>query len=306
MKLKQIYKGVIVPMVTPVRDDFKIDVRAVNHIINSLLRNNITPFVLGTTGEASSLSSKQKESLIKVSVQCAGEDVPVMAGIGSNSLFTSIEEGKLFADLGVQALVATVPNYYPSDEVQMINWFERLADAVSLPLFIYNIPATTHHSIPLTVAEKLSYHPNIAGIKDSERDENRLQESLNMWKDREDFMFLVGWAARSAYGVANGANGIVPSVGNLVPHLFQKLYVAAANGNTLEADELQKLTDTIAALCQAGRNISQSIPAMKVLMAMENLCGTQVCPPLVRMSEKEEGNYRNEMKQAVSNLIVHE
>lgn len=306
MKLKELYKGVIVPMVSPVNDDFTIDERAVENIINSFLKVDIIPFVLGTTGEASSLSTTQKENLVKLAVRHVGGRAPLMAGIGSNSLFTSIEEGKRFADLGANALVATVPNYYPSNETQMINWFTRLADEVSLPLFVYNIPATTHHSIPLTVAEKLSYHPNIAGIKDSERDDERLNESLRLWKHREDFMFLVGWAARSAYGVANGANGIVPSVGNLVPHLFQKLYVAAECGNRVEAEELQLLTNNIAALCQAGRNISQSIPAMKVLMAMEGICGTQVCPPLMRMEKSKEDEYRKEMQLAISNLSVHE
>ncbi len=306
MLLKEFYKGVMVPMVSPVTDDYTVDAVAVNNIIGTFLKNDIIPFVLGTTGEASSLSTQQKEMLVKTAVKSVGGKLPLMAGIGSNSLFTSIEEGRRYADLGADALVATVPNYYPSDETQMLHWFENLANQVSLPLFIYNIPATTHHSIPLTVAEKLSYHPNIAGIKDSERDDDRLNESLRLWKDRTDFMFLVGWAARSAYGVANGANGIVPSVGNLIPHLFQKLYLAAAKGNAVEAQELQQLTDSIAALCQAGKNISQSIPAMKVLMAMQNICGTQVCPPLLRMKPEEEQAYRTEMEQAISNRIVHD
>lgn len=306
MKLKEKFKGVIVPMVSPVTDNFNVDEPAVERIIASFVKNDVIPFVLGTTGEAASLSASQKVELVKASHKSLEGKLPLMAGIGGNSLFTSIEEGKQFADLGAEALVATIPNYYPSDETQMLHYFEKLADNVALPLFIYNIPVTTHHSIPLQVAEKLSYHPNIAGVKDSERDEDRLNESLRLWKNREDFMFLVGWAARSAYGVMNGANGIVPSVGNLVPQLFQKLYVEAAKGNAVEANEMQELTDNIAALCQAGRNISQSIPAMKVLMQMEGICGAQVLPPMIKMDAAAETSYKNEMQGAISNLMTHE
>lgn len=304
MTLKEKYNGVVVPMVSPVKDDFTIDADAVKQIIASFLKNDIIPFVLGTTGEAASLSSNQKEDLIRLSYSALGGKQNLVAGIGSNSLFTAIEEGKKYADMGANALVATVPNYYPSDESQIISWFEKLADQVPVPLFMYNIPVTTHHSISLKVAEKLSYHPNIIGIKDSERDIKRLDNSLSLWKDREDFMVLVGWAAMSVHGLLNGANGIVPSVGNLIPNMFRQLFVAAISGHQKEAMELQAATDQIADLCQKGRNISQSIPAMKVLMAMKSICGTQVLPPLLKMDEGNEEDYRVAMKGMLEKLTM--
>lgn len=304
MSVKAKYKGVMVPMVSPFNDDLSVDIVGVKTIITSFLDNDIIPFVLGTTGEAPSLSFDQKITLIKAAKRATKNEKPLMAGIGNNSLFASIEEGKRFAGLGVEALVATVPNYYPSDSASMMRWFEMLADQLPVPLFMYNIPATTHHSIPLSVANKLSYHENIAGMKDSERDEDRLNGSLKLWADREDFVFLVGWAAKSAYGLKRGANGIVPSVGNLIPGLFNQLYLEAIKGNDTAADELQILTDRIAAYCQKGRNISQSIPAMKVLMEMEGICGTQVLPPMMRMDYEEERKYRNEMQHVISNLKV--
>lgn len=302
--LKKKYKGAIVPMVSPFKTDFSIDTKAVHKIVSLFVENRIVPFVLGTTGEAPSLSQSQKVELINTSIKALNGRLPLLAGIGSNSIFTSIDEGKLYADLGVDALVTTVPNYYPSDDKQMINWFEKLADNVPVPLFIYNIPVTTHHSIPLDVAETLSTHPNIVGIKDSERSEERLLESLSRWKNRDDFMFLVGWAAKSSFGLKNGANGIVPSMGNLIPELFGQLVAEAEKGNYVRADELQKLTDSIAAYCQKGRNISQSVPAMKVLMSIKVLCGTQVLPPMLKMEAKEEMEYIKEMQGAIENISV--
>lgn len=206
--------------------------------------------------------------------------------------------------MGVDALVTTVSNYYPSNDSQMLHWFEKLADNIPVPLFIYNIPATTHHSISLDVADALSHHPNIIGVKDSERNEERLAESLKRWKDREDFMFLVGWAAMSTFGIRNGANGIVPSLGNLIPKLYNQLVIETRKGNFDLADKIQEQTDTISAYCQKGRNISQSVPAMKVLMSMKELCETQVLPPMLKMNEKEELEYIEQMRVSIENISV--
>jgi 4-hydroxy-tetrahydrodipicolinate synthase len=304
MELKAKYSGVIVPMVSPFNDNFSVDKNAVKTIVNSFILNEIKPFIIGTTGEGVSISAHQKLDLLKSTVDAASGKQPVLAGISGNSIFTSIEEGKVFADMGVSALVATLPNFYPMDASQMANWFEMIANSVPLPLFIYNIPATTHHSVPLEVIEKLSYHPNIIGVKDSERNQERLDESLKLWKHRNDFLFLVGWAAMSTYGLEKGASGIIPSTGNLCPELFQQLYQAVKNGNTELANELQQQTDQISTLYQKGRNLSHSLVALKVIMSMKNLCGTQVMPPLFKMSAQEEIAYRRDMLVEFKNLNI--
>ena len=304
MELKAKYSGVIVPMVSPFSDNFSIDKIAVKKIVNSFVLNEIKPFIIGTTGEGVSMSANQKLDLVKSTVGAASGKQPVLAGISGNSVFTSIEEGKKYADLGVSALVVTLPGFYPMDVSQMTFWFEMIADSVPLPLFIYNIPATTHNSIPLEVIEKLSYHPNIIGVKDSERNQERLDESLKLWKQRNDFLFLVGWAAMSANGLENGASGIIPSTGNLCPELFKQLYMAVKNGNVELASELQLHTDQISTLYQKGRNLSHSLVALKVLMSMKNLCGKQVMPPLFKMPAQEEIDYRNEMLVEFKNLNI--
>lgn len=186
----------------------------------------------------------------------------------------------------------------------MISYFEIVANSVPLPLFIYNIPATVHQTIPLEVIEKLSHHPNIIGVKDSERNPERLENSLKLWKDRNDFLFLVGWAAMSAFGLENGASGIIPSTGNLCPELYKQMVDAIKSGNRKLADSLQEQTDRISALYQKDRNLSQSLAALKVLLSMKELCGTQVLPPLFKMTAEEEAEYRKEMKVEFINLNV--
>lgn len=304
MEIKKKYSGVIVPMVSPLTDDFFVDQLAVETIVHSFLKYDIMPFVIGTTGEGLSLSQDQKTDLVTATVKAADGKQAVLAGISGNSVLTSIEDGRKFAGLGVDALVATAPNCYPMDDEQMFRYFEMLADALPLPLFIYNIPATTNRSVSLEVIEKLSYHPNIIGVKDSERNQERLDNSLKLWKDRNDFIFLIGWAAMSAYGLENGAAGIIPSTGNLTPELFQQLFQATQNGDQKLAESLQKHTDAISALYQQGKTLSQSLAALKVLMSMKNICGTQVMPPLFKMSEEEEDTYRKEMLVEFKNLNI--
>ena len=289
-------------MVSPVKTDFSIDTMAIETIVEYFVACGVKPFVLGTTGEAPSLSSDQKFKLVKTTAEVLNNRQPLLAGISNNSLFSSIEEGKKYTDLGVNALVSTVPNYYPLNDKQVLNWYEKLADSLSLPLFLYNIPQTTKHTISLDVIEKLSHHPNIIGVKDSEQNSERLSKSLKFWKHRDDFLFFVGWAAMSVFGIENGANGIVPSMGNLIPDLYQKLFDWAESGNIKEAEKIQEQTNVISGYCQNNRNISESIPAMKVLMAMKNLCGSQVLPPMVKMTKEEELKYRNEMKVRMEKL----
>ncbi len=296
------YKGVIVPMVGPFNEDYSIDKLAVERIIESFVDNKVLPFVLGTNGEVASISPDQKTELVKTSVKVVDGRVPLLAGIANNSLALSIEEGKRFADMGVDALVALVPNYYPLDDKQALNWFTKLADSVTLPLFLYNIPITTHHSVSLDVIEELSHHPNIVGIKDSEHNEERLMESLNRWSAREDFLFLIGWAAMSQFGLQRGADGIVPSVANLVPEMYRALYEAAVQKNTNEAERLQELTNKVSAYSQSGRNLSGVIPALKALMSLKGLCGTTVLPPLMQMEGEELRAYLNGMEEKIWNL----
>ena len=146
------------------------------------------------------------------------------AGIDNTCLRTSIEQARQYFDAGVDAVVAHLPEYYPLTGDHMLEYFKALADECGGPLIIYNIPATTGMSIPLDVLDKLSRHTNIAGLKDSERDLKRTDQSIALWKDREDFSLLIGWAAQSTYTLTRGADGIVPSTGNLVPALYRDLY----------------------------------------------------------------------------------
>ncbi|PTN09539.1 dihydrodipicolinate synthase family protein [Mangrovibacterium marinum] len=302
MKKNNPYKGVIVPMISPLKDDLSVDKQAVKKIVSNFLKYDVAPFIAGTTGEASSLSFQQKKDLVEATVEVAKGKAVVYAGISSNCLPESIEMAKCFADMGADVVVANVPSYYPLTDAQAARFCEQLADASPAPLIFYNITATTGYSIPLDLIEKLSYHPNVVGLKDSERDEKRLDQALDLWRDREDFVHLIGWAAMSGYALKNGSDGIVPSTGNFTPKLYADLYANALNGNWQQVEQLQQLTNNLGALYQKGRTLGESLAALKVIMDEQGLCGTQVMPPIYCMENGVEADYRKEVKAFLSNL----
>jgi dihydrodipicolinate synthase/N-acetylneuraminate lyase len=274
------YKGVIIPMITPCNKNLLIDLQSIVKILDVFIKTNVSPFVLGTTGESVSISESQKTLLVKSVVQYVNKRVKTYAGISGNCLQESIENAKSYANLGVDAVVAHLPFYYPLSSNQMMQYYEQLANSIPCPLILYNNPITTKQSVPLEVIDLLSHHPNIAGIKDSERGMERLDQSINLWSNRADFSHFVGWAAQSAYGLLQGADGIVPSTGNVTPKLYSDLYNAATADDSEKANELQEKANQISEIYQKDRNLSQSIPALKTMMSAFGLCEPFVLPPM--------------------------
>ncbi len=296
------YNGVVVPMVTPMNSDYSIDESAVEKITGLFLKAGVSPFIIGTTGEAPSLSSDQKSNLVKAVVKAVNRKTLVYAGISSTCISDSIRDGKLFEELGADVLVATLPAYYPMKPEQMFRYFTELADQVNLPVVIYNMPATVKISIPLDIIDRLSKHPNIVGLKDSERDEERMMNAIELWKERRDFAYLIGWAAMSAKAMLNGADGIVPSTGNFAPEFYKRLVEAALDLDECTAYELQEETNDLSLLYQKDRILSESIPALKEIMCYMDLCNPTVMPPMYEISEQERVSLVGDLKNKLSTV----
>lgn len=295
MNYKEKYCGVIVPMLTPLTENLDIDKRGVENIVDGFMKNECNAFVLGTTGESSSISNDKKLDLVKCTVEAVNGKNLVYVGVSGNCLEESIENAKKFADQGADVLVAHLPCYYPIGEKHMLNYFEKLADAVPLPLMTYNIPVTTNLSMPLELVDKLSHHENIVGFKDSQRGDDRLEESLRLWKNREDFTFHLGWAAMSSYGLQNGLDGIVPSSANLVPKLYREIYDAVKRGDIEKADQIQEITDMISAYYQQGNILSDAFPIFKAMMKSFGLCESYVASPMMPISSDRLKEIENEV-----------
>ncbi|WP_346238594.1 dihydrodipicolinate synthase family protein [Niabella insulamsoli] len=298
MHAEKKYKGIIIPAVTPLTPDFAIDTAAVEKIFDHFYQHQASPFILGTTGESASLSLQQKKDYVKAAAHAKKSNTVLYAGISSNVVSESIDFANFCGDHGVDAVAATLPSYYALSETQMRQYFEQLAENISIPLIIYNIPATTHMSIPINLIDELSHHPNIMATKDSERSEERLAQSLALWKDRKDFGHFLGWAAKSADALLGGSDGLIPSTGNLLPAIYEKMLGAVAAGDKALAYEIQAQSDLGGSLYQSGRTLGESLWALKVLMKERGLCEPVVMPPLQAQGKEQEEALMQSLKES--------
>jgi 4-hydroxy-tetrahydrodipicolinate synthase len=280
------YNGVVVPLVTPFQGDGEVDLGALEKLMGHVISHHCHPMVLGTTGEAASMTEAQKREVVQSLGRFRGK-ATLYAGISGNSFKQVAARAKEYAAYGVDVLVAQLPCYYPLSAAAMTQWFGCLADESPLPLMLYNIPSTTHMSIPLDLIDSLSRHERIVGVKDSERSETRLKDSIALWKDREDFSHFTGWAASSLAALEAGSDGIIPSSANLVPRVYALLYRAACKKDTRLGQRMQRISDELGDLYQQGRLLGDSLAALKAMAATLELCGPYTLAPVYPLETGE-------------------
>jgi len=212
----------------------------------------------------------------------------IYAGICGNCVEENIANAKAYIQAGADVIVSILPYYYPLTSVQMFGYFKTLAERINFPTMVYNIPSTTKMSIPIEVVEELSKVKHICGFKDSERDQARMEQCVNLFKDRENFSYFPGYAAISAKALKLGADGLVPSTGNFVPGMFRDMYEYSMAEHWQEVERLQKETDIVAKIYQSGRTLGNSLQALKVMMSVQGLCKPYALPPLTDLATAEQ------------------
>lgn len=300
MKTLNKYHGVVVPMVTPITKNNEIDIDAVKRIINNFAQYNVSALIMGTTGEGNSVSVESGVKMIKAASEAAAGRITIYAGLAGNCISEQYDAAEKFIEAGADVIAATLPCYYSLTPKQMYEYYKNLADTLTVPLMLYNITITTHMSIPLDVIEKLSHHPNIVGLKDSENNIQRMEEALTLFSDREDFAYFCGCAANSAKALSLGADGIVPSVGNYLPKIYNDLFEAGISGNTEIANDLQAKTIEIGKINTDNLTLGESLAGLKVIMKMYGLCETYMLPPLTELEEKTVINIQNKVRDIIN------
>lgn len=293
------YHGVVVPMVTPVTKEGDIDVKAVERIIDNFAKYNVSALLMGTTGEGNSVAVEQGVKMIEAAAKAAAGRITIYAGLAGNCVSEQMEAAKKFVAAGADVIAATLPCYYALTPEQMMKYYTDLADALTIPLMLYNITITTHMSIPVDVIEKLSHHPNIVGLKDSEDNQERMEEILRLVADRDDFAYFCGCAANSAKALSLGADGIVPSVGNYLPKMYADLFDVGVKGDTATAEDLQQKTIEIGKINTAGLTLGQSLAGLKVIMKMVGLCDTFMLPPLTELDDDTVKRIQEQAKEVI-------
>ncbi len=280
-------------MVTPVTPAGQLDEPAVERLVGFLLAGGVDAiFVLGTTGESVSVPRAFRLRLVERTVALAQRRAKVYAGV-ADLYPTDVAAGNDYFHVGADAVVARPPIAFAPDK--LLPWLKSLLAGLEGPLILYNIPSTTNVSIPLEVLDQLMGHPNLAGIKDSENSLKRLEELLRRFGDRPEFAIFVGVGRLMAQGLRLGAEGIVPSVGNLIPDVCRDLCACARRGDWPAAARHAKRMNDVSALYQNGRTLSQSLAALKGAMSCRGLCEPCVLPPLSPLPQAELEGIRQQM-----------
>ena len=288
MNLKKL-KGIIVPMVTPLNDIDALDVEGLERLIEHILTGGVSGlFILGTTGEFSSLSHLLRYELIeRVCKQVAGR-VPVLVGITDTSMVESVNIANKAADSGADAVVSAPPYYFAAGQPELIEYYEKLLKRLPLPLYLYNMP--THTKIvlePLTV-NKIAENEKILGLKDSSGNAVYFRLLQHTMMENKDFSLFVGPEEITAELVLLGADGGVNGGANMFPSLYVDLYHAAVNRDFEKISVIQeKVLQISSGIYTVGRYGSSYMKGLKCALSVLGICNDFMAEPFHRFRQEE-------------------
>lgn len=277
------FTGVVVPMITPLTEDERLDRASVHRIVDFLVDGGVHGlFILGSIGEGAVLRPAVRHELAEVAVEAAAGRVPVIAGAIEASTPRVVDEIRALAGRGLSGYVATTPFYFGGyNDSELYGHFSRIAEAADLPVLLYNIPQNTKVPLSADLAVRLSQVPNIAGIKDSSGDWSQVQAIL--LNRPSGFRVLQGNQNLSAISILSGADGLVPGHANVWPQLLVELMAAAQKGDMSAAFACQARLDRVVRL--RGRAI---VHTFKTLAKARGLIdGDHMVSPAPRLSAAE-------------------
>ena len=281
MKKKSIFSGSGVAIITPFKDG-KIDFEALGNIIEFQITNNTDAIIIcGTTGECSTLTDDEHRDAIKFTVDKVAGRVPVIAGTGSNDTAYAISLSKHAESLGVDALLCVTPYYNKATVSGLIRHFTAIADAVSCPIILYNVPSRTGCNITMPVYKALAKHPNIVGVKEASGNISAIAQLFAECGD--DFDIYSGNDDQIVPILSLGGKGVISVLANPMPQETHDICRLYFEGKTTEAAKLQlKLLEfTNLLFCEVN-----PVP-VKAAMAEMGFCDNEIRLPL---SEIEDSN----------------
>lgn len=289
-------KGIIPPMVTPLDGDGKIDKEGTIKLIEHIIAGGVGGiFILGTTGEAQSLSHKLRHEFTELVCRQVKGRVPVLVGISDTSSEESVALADKAWECGAAGVVAAAPYYLAPSQQEMIEYFNELADMVHLPLYLYNMPSCVKVFLEITTVLKLAQHPNIVGLKDSSANMTYFQKLLYMFRDK-DFALYMGPEEMTAAAVMAGADGGINGGANLCPELYSAMYKAAVNNDCVKVNELQKHIMQISTeLYSIGKYGSSYLKGLKCALSEAGLCKGYIAWPYREFSGPEKARVRQSL-----------
>lgn len=274
-------KGIVPPLATPLVDDHTLDLVALEKIVARMLEAGVHGlFVLGTTGECTSLSYELRRQLISAVCTLVSGRVPVLVGITDTAPDESVDLTDYSKQAGAAAVVAAPPYYFGLSQPELVTYFERLADRLSLPLFLYNMPSHTKTMISVDTVVQLAKHPNVVGFKDSSANAVYLHALIYAFRNQPEFSIFVGPEEMMASSVLMGAHGGVSGGANMFPKLYVDLYHAAKSNDLETTLRLQaKVMEVSEKVYALGTYGSSYLKGLKGAMSLLGLCQNVLAAP---------------------------
>lgn len=281
------FHGSIVALITPLLDD-KVDVERLRELVRFHIDNGTDAIVAaGTTGEAGTLSLQEKILVFKTVIEEAKERIPVIAGTARNSTKECIELTKIAMESGAHAALIMTPAYIKPTQEGLYQHYRHIAEAVHIPIILYNVPSRTSCDIlPETVA-RLSSISNIVGIKDATGKMERLQQLLAIQPQSIDI--YSGDDETAAEWILAGAKGVISVTANIAPKLMAKLCDAGLEGSMQACTEIN---DKLLPLHKHLFVESNPIPVKWAAYKM-GLLNDEIRLPLTRLSEHHKASLEN-------------
>ena len=287
------FTGSMVAMVTPMHDDGSVDWTALEGLVNHHVAEGTDAIVsVGTTGESATLNHDEHGEVIARTVKAAAGRIPVIGGTGANSTAEAISLTRHAAEVGVDACLLVVPYYNKPPQEGLYQHFKAIADAVSIPQILYNVPGRTGVDMQNDTTLRLAEIDNIVAIKDATNDLDRGRDLIS--RAPQNFLIYSGEDGTACELMIAGGKGTSSVTANAAPNLMHRMCQAAIAG---DADSVRALNNQLADLHKAMFVESNPIPA-KWAVAQQGLMGGGIRLPLLPLSSQCHDEVRSAMSGA--------
>ena len=291
------FHGIIPPMVTPLKDWDTLDNQGIEKLINHILNGGVHGlFVLGTTGEAPSLSHQLRKEVIKRTLDQVGTKVPVLVGITDTSFIETINIAEFAAEAGASAVVLAPPYYFPAGQFELIEYIEHLEQRLPLPLFLYNMPSHTKMIFEPETVKKASELPGVIGLKDSSGNMVYFHQLQQLFRDQDDFKLFVGPEELLGETLVLGGHGGVCGGANLIPELYVSMYETSIGGDLKKMGELhERIMQVSSSIYSVGKYKSSYLKGLKCALSIMDICNDFMAEPFHKFRETERGIIRQHL-----------
>ncbi|MBL4882973.1 MAG: dihydrodipicolinate synthase family protein [Planctomycetaceae bacterium] len=272
--------GIIPLVVTPLLDRDTLDVPGAKRVIEHILAGGASGlFILGSTGEAPSLSYRLRRQYIELVCEIVDQRVPVLVGITDTSFVESVTLAKFAQQAGANAVVLSTPYYFPAGQTELTQYVSRIVEELPLPLMLYNMPSLTKVWFEVESLEKLTEHKNIVGVKDSSGDLDYFKRVVELKQQRPDWSVLIGPEHLLLESLKLGGDGGVAGGANPYPKIFVKCYEAYRQGNEEKAAQYLKCIEALQEIYSVGKYASRHIKATKCALSLRGICEDKMAEP---------------------------